>query len=124
MRILTELESQTQDEFTRARTLFWLGKSLSKANKEDDAKAVFEKLTSLDPLGYYGLLAHRQLGVAISLKTGDGGRDGSGDAHGGDSPAPGLPFDTEIGRVAQSPRRKRSPHRPAGRSLPGVQESQ
>jgi soluble lytic murein transglycosylase len=65
---LADLDEKTQDEFVRVRALFWLGKSLSDSKKEDEAKAAFDKLIGLDPLGYYGLLAHRHLGIAISFK--------------------------------------------------------
>lgn len=65
---LADLDEKTQDEFVRVRALFWLGKSLADAKKEDEAKVAYEKLISLDPLGYYGLLAHKHLGLAISLK--------------------------------------------------------
>ncbi len=64
----TELSESTQSEFTRMRALFWLGKTLAEAsNEEAKSKAVFQRLIDLDPLGYYGLLARRQLGIPISL---------------------------------------------------------
>lgn len=66
--ILTELETQTKAEFTRERALFWLGKSYAELNKVEESKQVLEKLAEIDPLGYYGLLAQRHLGVAISFK--------------------------------------------------------
>jgi soluble lytic murein transglycosylase len=64
-----DLDAKTQDEFLRLRALFWRGKSLMDAKKEDDAKALFERVATLDPLGYYGLLSRRQLGYAIVLAT-------------------------------------------------------
>jgi soluble lytic murein transglycosylase len=63
-----QLDEQTQDEFIRVRGLFWLGKSQTEDKKADEAKATFARVVDLDPLGYYGLLAHRQLGQEISLK--------------------------------------------------------
>ncbi len=74
--ILGELNEKTQSEFTKVRVLYWLGKTQADLGKADESKATFEKLCLLDPLGYYGLLAHRQLGLAISFKrapTQDGG---------------------------------------------------
>ncbi|MGE0526439.1 MAG: transglycosylase SLT domain-containing protein [Bdellovibrionales bacterium] len=65
--LLTRIDEETQEEFTRSRALFWLGKTLSDLKLEGRAREVFEKLISLDPLGYYGLLAHRQLGKSISF---------------------------------------------------------
>jgi soluble lytic murein transglycosylase len=69
-----DLQEQTQDEYMRARALFWNGKTLADAGKKPEAKPVFEKLIGLDPLGYYGLLAHRQLDEAISFKLTSGDR--------------------------------------------------
>lgn len=59
----------SSDEFLRLRAMFWQGRSLIDAKKEDAAKPILEKLITLDPLGYYGLLAHRQLGQEISFKA-------------------------------------------------------
>lgn len=66
--ILSELQEKTQSDFTRVRALFWLGKAYGEMQKPEEAKNTLEKLIDLDSLGYYGLLAHRQLGVAISFK--------------------------------------------------------
>lgn len=74
--LLSELESKTQAEFTRVRAQFWLGKTYQELKQEDQAKEVFERLVALDPLGYYGLLAHRNLEREISLKI-----NGSAELH-------------------------------------------
>lgn len=65
---LSELNEKTQSEFTRARALYWLGRAQAAAKFDDLAKTSFETLIDLDPLGYYGLLARRQMGMAISLE--------------------------------------------------------
>lgn len=71
--LLKQLSEQTTVDFTRQRALFWLGKTQSDMNRADEAKATFEELAQLDPLGYYGLLAHKQTGTAITLKASERG---------------------------------------------------
>jgi soluble lytic murein transglycosylase len=66
---LSEIDGKTQVDFTRQRALFWLGKTYQDAQKPEDAKMAFTRLIDLDPLGYYGLLAHRELNMPISLQT-------------------------------------------------------
>ncbi|MBX3022030.1 MAG: lytic transglycosylase domain-containing protein [Bdellovibrionales bacterium] len=86
---LTDLDLKTQDEYLRVRALFWLGRSLADAKKDDEAKLAYEKVITLDPLGYYGLLAHKSLGLAITLKTNaDSSTSGAGSTN--------LPLDTVL----------------------------
>jgi soluble lytic murein transglycosylase len=66
--LLSDLESRTQSEFTRVRALFWLGKTFLENKQETEAKITFARLAELDPLGYYGLLARRQLDIGISFR--------------------------------------------------------
>ncbi|MGE4132841.1 MAG: transglycosylase SLT domain-containing protein [Bdellovibrionales bacterium] len=66
-RRLNELEAQSPSDFTRVRALFWLGRTQFELKQEDTAKVTLEKLIQLDPVGYYGLLAHRNLEKAIAL---------------------------------------------------------
>ncbi len=66
--ILTDLAQTTQADFLKVRALFWLGKTYAELKLEDQAKTTLENLIELDPVGYYGLLAHRHLGIAITLK--------------------------------------------------------
>jgi len=82
--LLSELESKTLAEFTRVRALFWLGKTYQELRDDENAKSTFERLVSIDPMGYYGLLAHRNLGLAITFKPSPGSIQA--DAH--------LPLDT------------------------------
>jgi soluble lytic murein transglycosylase len=44
-----------------ARDRFWLGKTLQSQNETEKANEQFEWLVTNDPLGYYGLLAYREL---------------------------------------------------------------
>ncbi len=69
--LLAELEGKTLSEFTRVRAQFWLGKTHQELKQDEQAKQVFERLVALDPLGYYGLLAHRNLERAITFKAGN-----------------------------------------------------
>ena len=55
----------SENPFLKNKVLFWFGKTLIEANKRDQAKSVFKELIAEDPLGYYGLLAYRELGDAI-----------------------------------------------------------
>lgn len=66
---LDELDQHTQDEFMRNRALFWLAKNLQDSKREKDAKPVFDRLMTLDPLGYYGLIAHRLTGQPIKFNN-------------------------------------------------------
>ena len=52
-------------ETTPARALYWKAISHRELKEEHLAKTTFEKLISEDPMGYYGLLAHRALGHPI-----------------------------------------------------------
>lgn len=85
--VLKDLEANTQSEFTRNRTLYWLGKTYSELNKPDDSRQTLEKLIQIDPLGYFGLLAQRDLGLNISF------RRSSSSAENGD---PALPLDVTL----------------------------
>jgi soluble lytic murein transglycosylase len=62
---LQKLKTETQDVFDRNRYSFWLGKSLKQAEKLADASKEFQELTLADPLGYYGLVAYRELNTEI-----------------------------------------------------------
>jgi soluble lytic murein transglycosylase len=66
--ILNELDGKTESDFTRVRALFWLAKNYDDMKKAEDSKKTLERVIELDPLGYYGLLAHKTLGLTISFK--------------------------------------------------------
>lgn len=65
--ILSEIDQKTPTDFTRSRALYWLGRTYIDDKQLDEGKKVFERLIVQDPLGYYGLLAHRQLSLPIAL---------------------------------------------------------
>ena len=87
LEVLQDLEQKTQIDFTRQRTLYWLGRTYLDNKDENSAKPVFSRLAESDPLGYYGLLAHRQLGMPIKLQT--GAETGSGEP-------PQIPMETAV----------------------------
>lgn len=51
----------TSSAFVQARTKYWLARTLKEHSLPDDAKKEFEWLVNDDPLGYYGILAAREL---------------------------------------------------------------
>lgn len=87
--LLNEMDQKTQTDFTRQRALFWLGRCYLDSQKPDEAKATFAKLIDLDPLGYYGLLAHRQLNQPISLVVADANAKAQAEA-------PQIPLDAQL----------------------------
>ncbi len=84
--LFNELAERTESDFVRARARFWQGRTLKDGGRKDEANVIFEKLQSEDPIGYYGLLAHRELGTAIRMKSADSNTE----------PEVELPFDTKI----------------------------
>lgn len=58
---LEELKNKSSNDFAKARYQYWLARSLEDLGRTEDAKEEFKDLIALDPLGYYGLLAHRQI---------------------------------------------------------------
>jgi len=64
-----QLANETQNEATKHRAEFWLGKVKFDLHKTDDAKAIWEKLTQDDPIGYYGVLAYYQLDKPMQVKS-------------------------------------------------------
>ena len=54
-------ETSKSDDFTKARAKYWTGISLLKLNEQDEARKTLESLSQFDPLGYYGLMAKREL---------------------------------------------------------------
>jgi soluble lytic murein transglycosylase len=59
--LIPQEDSQTQ----ASRDRFWLGKTLKELGQNAEANEQFQKLTSDDTLGWYGLLAYRELGQMI-----------------------------------------------------------
>jgi soluble lytic murein transglycosylase len=60
-----KLRSQTQDPFDGYRYQFWQARSLKESNATEKATLLFQDLRSEDTLGFYGLMAHRELGEEL-----------------------------------------------------------
>jgi Soluble lytic murein transglycosylase and related regulatory proteins (some contain LysM/invasin domains) len=56
-----EMKDTVKDPSDKARAQFWLSRSLRQTGEEAKAKEGFEALMKDDPLGYYGVLARREL---------------------------------------------------------------
>lgn len=55
------LKNTTSDPFDQSRYSFWLGKTWEKLGEKEKAHQEFSQLKDKDALGYYGLLAYREL---------------------------------------------------------------
>jgi soluble lytic murein transglycosylase len=58
---LEALKDSTDNDFAKARYHYWLARSLEDLDQQGDAENEYRDLIETDPLGYYGLLAHRQI---------------------------------------------------------------
>lgn len=65
---MESLKSQTDNEFSRSRYSFWLAMTHKNLGLEDAARMELEWLTKEDPIGYYGLLAHRELNRPVTVE--------------------------------------------------------
>ncbi len=59
----------SENPFAKPKFKFWKGKSYQASDDSGNANRVFEELTREDPIGYYGFLAHRELGKEIPQAT-------------------------------------------------------
>ena len=66
---LSELKLKTTSDYARAKFSFWLAKTFQDMGDEVRAHMEFEDLIRQDPLGYYGLLAHHEIGRRITFKS-------------------------------------------------------
>ncbi|GIL18642.1 MAG: hypothetical protein BroJett040_23930 [Oligoflexia bacterium] len=57
-----QLVSKAEDPAEKNKYRFWQAKSLKQAGDIDGANGLFLVVSQEDPLGYYGLLAHREMG--------------------------------------------------------------
>jgi soluble lytic murein transglycosylase len=62
LEVFEKFDLKWTDRLNLSRAQFWSAKSLKKLGRENEAKKRFEDLISEDPVGYYSLLAHRELG--------------------------------------------------------------
>lgn len=67
---LERLLTLEESPFQTARDRFWLARTLKESGQEQKADAELERIIEEDPLGYYGMLAYRELKRPIpSLKS-------------------------------------------------------
>jgi soluble lytic murein transglycosylase len=64
-----QIRLNTDDPFVRNRTTFWLVKCLQALGDTARAEVELKQLIQDDPLGYYGLLAYRELKLPIPART-------------------------------------------------------
>lgn len=63
---LQEIIDNTSETPEKVKALYWLARSYLKLGESGKAEDTFEQLIEEDPLGFYGLLAHRELNEEIS----------------------------------------------------------
>lgn len=61
-----QMRDLVKDPADKARARFWLARSLKKLKNTDDANIELQGLAKDDPLGYYGVLAVRELGQSFA----------------------------------------------------------
>nr|BFD59015.1 hypothetical protein CKG001_11220 [Bdellovibrio sp. CKG001]BFD62394.1 hypothetical protein BdHM001_10750 [Bdellovibrio sp. HM001] len=59
---LEQMKELVKDPSDKSRARFWLARTLKKLNLEPEAQAELQTLSKEDPLGYYGVMAYRDLG--------------------------------------------------------------
>lgn len=59
------LKSETSDPFELNKISFWLGRSYEDAGQKEKSEKEFKELIQMDPLGFYGLMAHRELDINL-----------------------------------------------------------
>ena len=65
---LTKLKQETENDFSRSRYSFWLSLTHKNLDEQEQARLELESLTKEDPIGYYGLLAHRELNMPVTVE--------------------------------------------------------
>ena len=63
--LLMQMMKESEDPFNSFRYRYWIAISHKKLGQENQAVATLETLLKEDPVGFYGLLAHRALGRPI-----------------------------------------------------------
>lgn len=65
-RELQDFALKARDASDRMRSLFWQARALKNLNRHEEAKALLEKVIREDHIGYYGVIAVRELGQTFS----------------------------------------------------------
>lgn len=58
---LQQMRDTAKDPSDKMKAKFWLGRAFKNLNRTTEATAELESLTKEDPLGYYGMMAYREL---------------------------------------------------------------
>lgn len=56
-----QMKDKVKDPADKNRASFWLGRALKAGNEAAKAETEWKQLTTEDPLGYYGMMAYREL---------------------------------------------------------------
>jgi soluble lytic murein transglycosylase len=72
---LKELIEKTQDNPEKVKAMYWSARCQLKLDRPDDAKVTFKNVLKEDPLGFYGLLASRELNEKIQPLQADTSAD-------------------------------------------------
>ncbi|UXR65022.1 lytic transglycosylase domain-containing protein [Bdellovibrio bacteriovorus] len=59
---LEQMKELVKDPSDKARARFWLARTLKKLNLDAESQVELQSLSKEDPLGYYGVMAYRDLG--------------------------------------------------------------
>lgn len=59
------LKSEASDPFELNKISFWLARSYADAGLKEKSEKEFKDLIAMDPLGFYGLMAHRELSLNL-----------------------------------------------------------
>ncbi|WP_413288252.1 transglycosylase SLT domain-containing protein [Bdellovibrio sp. HCB337] len=68
---LQEFAVKAKDNSDRMRSLFWQARALKNLNKTEEAKTVLQQLVKDDQIGYYGVMAVRELGQSYAPMKSD-----------------------------------------------------
>ncbi|MCB0361503.1 MAG: DUF3808 domain-containing protein, partial [Bdellovibrionales bacterium] len=64
---LEELRAISESDFSRSRYTYWLAVNLRDLERIDDSHSTLKTLIEEDPIGYYGLLAHRETQTLVAI---------------------------------------------------------
>jgi soluble lytic murein transglycosylase len=71
IQIFRDLKKHTDNPYEKNRFAFWLAKTLADKKQSASTKEANDEYAGIikdDPIGFYGLLAHRELGLTLPIK--------------------------------------------------------
>ncbi len=66
--VLNDLVETSESEYLPSRALFWMGRLYEDRKNKKKADETYKELIDIDPLSYYGLLAHYKLNQKIRIQ--------------------------------------------------------